>query len=388
MSAWPVTRLGEVIRQRRDFIQVDDLREYTRPRVQLHAQGIVVRDTVPGAMIKTKKQQVCRAGEFLVAEIDAKVGGFGLVPPELDGAIVSSHYFLFEVDERKLDRRFLDYFSRTRAFRDQVEAQGSTNYAAIRPAEVLDYEIPLPPLPEQRRVVARIEEVAGLVGELHSLGEEFEAADTALEISQAHRRDLSDKEKIARGWELVPLAEVIEQVEDRVAVCADASYPNFGILSFGRGLFEKPAILGLESSAQFLNRVRAGQFIYSRLFAFEGAYGRVTPEYDGWFVSNEYPTFRCDPERVVASFLVAYFKPKEIWRSVAEGSKGLGDRRQRVQPSQILRHTLWLPPLEVQLRAEQIGTERLAAGRLRADSSAALDALLPAVLDRAFRGEL
>jgi type I restriction enzyme S subunit len=110
----------------------------------LHAKGIVLRDVISGLDIKTKKQQVCRAGEFLVAEIDAKVGGFGVIPPDLDGAIVSSHFFLFEINEDVLCKRFLDYFVRTPAFRDQVSAQGSTNYAAIRPTHVLEYKIPLP----------------------------------------------------------------------------------------------------------------------------------------------------------------------------------------------------------------------------------------------------
>src|SRR5947209_1850639 len=158
-TVWPKVRLREVLRHRKEFVAIDDLTTYRRPRVQLHAQGIVLRDEVPGALIKTKRQQVCRAGDFLVAEIDAKVGGFGIVPPALDGTIVSSHYFLFEVNESRVVRGFLDYFIRTPAFRDQVEAQGSTNYAAIRPADVLGYELPLPPLAEQRRVVARIEEL-------------------------------------------------------------------------------------------------------------------------------------------------------------------------------------------------------------------------------------
>jgi len=94
-AKWPKVRLGEVLRHRKEFITIDDLTTYRRPRVQLHVQGIVQRDEVPGALIKTKKQQVCREGEFLVAEIDAKVGGFGIVPSALDGSIVSSHYFLF-----------------------------------------------------------------------------------------------------------------------------------------------------------------------------------------------------------------------------------------------------------------------------------------------------
>ncbi len=95
MKGWQVVSLAKVIRQRKEFITINDLELYTRPRVQSHARGIVLRDVVLGAEIKTKQQQVCRAGEFLVAEIDAKVGGYGIVPKDLDGTIVSSHYFLF-----------------------------------------------------------------------------------------------------------------------------------------------------------------------------------------------------------------------------------------------------------------------------------------------------
>lgn len=162
---WPMVPLGNVVRHRKEFIEIDDFESYKRCRVQLHAKGIVLRDTVLGSEIKTKKQQVCRTGEFLVAEIDAKVGGFGIVPDDLDGAIVSSHSFLFVVDDASLDRRFLDCFIRTRDFQDQVAAQGTTNYAAIRPADVLGYQIPLPPLEEQRQIkelATKIEELRGL----------------------------------------------------------------------------------------------------------------------------------------------------------------------------------------------------------------------------------
>jgi type I restriction enzyme, S subunit len=184
VNTWPAVRLGDVLRQRKQFIAIDDLTNYRRPRVRLHAQGIVLRDEVSGALIKTKAQQVCRVGELLVAEIDAKVGGFGVVPEGLSGAIVSSHYFLFEIDESRLSRKFLDYFIRTPAFRDQVEAQGTTNYAAIRPADVLTYEISLPPLAEQQRLVARIDslsaEVRCAIGVASSSDFEVAAMDKAL----------------------------------------------------------------------------------------------------------------------------------------------------------------------------------------------------------------
>jgi type I restriction enzyme, S subunit len=89
--AFRMAKFEEFLRHRKEFIRISDIERYQRAKVQLHGRGIVRRDEVVGSEIKTKAQQLARASELLVAEIDAKVGGFGLVPPDLDGAIVSSH---------------------------------------------------------------------------------------------------------------------------------------------------------------------------------------------------------------------------------------------------------------------------------------------------------
>ena len=163
--AWPMVDLGEVVSQRKEFITIEPDVTYSRCRVQTSARGIVLRDRVQGLELKTKRQQVCRAGDFLVAEIDAKLGGYGLVPDELEGAIVSSHYFLYTVDGTSLDKGFLNWYCRTKEFLQQVNARGSTNYAAIRSADVLNYRMPLPPFEEQRRIVARLDRVANRRGD-------------------------------------------------------------------------------------------------------------------------------------------------------------------------------------------------------------------------------
>jgi restriction endonuclease S subunit len=151
--------LSEGIEHRSNFIQIDDETNYKLCRVQTKAQGVVLRENKIGFEIKTKSQQVCNAGDFLVAEMDARFGGYGIVPDELDGAIVSSHYFLYSFNKTKLNRKFLEYFSQTIWFHSQVEAKGSTNYAAIRPKQVLNYQIPLPPIEEQNRIVSFLEKV-------------------------------------------------------------------------------------------------------------------------------------------------------------------------------------------------------------------------------------
>lgn len=153
-ARFPLVRLGEVLRQRKGSITINNTTVYKRCKVQLYGKGIVLRDEVLGSVIKTKKQQLCKPNDFLVAEIDAKFGGYGIVPADLENAIVSSHYFLFEIDQTKLCPNFLALVIKLQQFSKQVKATGSTNYAAIRPFHVLSYQIPLPPLEEQDELIA------------------------------------------------------------------------------------------------------------------------------------------------------------------------------------------------------------------------------------------
>ena len=152
-SKFPIVPLKELLTHRKGFITIEDTLIYKRCRAQVQAKGIVLRDEIIGKGIKTKKQQVCKTDDFLVAEIDAKVGGFGIIPEYLEDAIVSGHYFLFEIDKTKLLPEYLGIVVKLNDFFKQVKSTGSTNYAAIRPYHVLEYVIPLPSLIEQESIV-------------------------------------------------------------------------------------------------------------------------------------------------------------------------------------------------------------------------------------------
>lgn len=148
----------------------------------------------------------------------------------------------------------------------------------------------------------------------------------------------------------VPLSDLMALVSEPCRVDPQSSYPNLGIYSFARGVFSKPPIDGAKTSASTLYRVRKSQFIYSRLFAFEGAYAIVPEEMDGVFVSNEYPTFDVHHDQLLPRYLLWMFKRPDVWRQVAVGSKGMGDRRQRVHPEKVLGYSINLPSLDEQRR--------------------------------------
>ncbi len=391
MKLWPKARLGEVLRQRKEFITIDDLTTYKRPRVQLHVQGIVQRDEVPGALIKTKTQQVCYTGEFLVAEIDAKVGGFGIVPESLNGSIVSSHYFLFVVDESKLHLGFLDYFIRTPAFREQVEAQGSTNYAAIRPANVLGYEIPLPSLAEQRRVVARIEELDAQIAEARSL--RHQAAEEAEVLVSSAVSNLC-----FGGATIGCFGEYL--VEAKNGIYKPPIFWGHGLPCLRMYNIEGPALN--KTNLQYLDVTNEelqtyicveGDLVFNRVNSAElvGKTGIIPHGFPKAIFESKNMRLRVDRSRAVPQFAAHVLNSRPVrnyYLSVLKQQCGMATLNQG--------HVRNIPFPKVSLKDQRrivseldsLQAEVDVLKRLQAETAAELDALLPAILDRAFKGEL
>src|SRR6266508_2524119 len=187
---------------------------------------------------------------------------------------------------------------------------------------------------------------------------------TSQRLSAPIERHVPSERLLRRGWKkcslsltrldvakvnasrMVSLSDVMRLERAPVKVHPTAEYPNLGIYSFGKGVFPKPPISGAATSAPTLYRVRARQLIYSRLFAFEGAYALVPPDMDGWYVSNEYPTFDVDESKALPEFVRLTLCRRRTWEELAGMTVGMGHRRQRLQPDALLAFEIHLPSLE------------------------------------------
>ena len=390
MNKWPMVRLDRlVIPIERPEIPMPGI-SYRQIGVKLWGEGAYQRETIDGGATKYKTFSRVEADDIIVNKIWARNGSVALVPTSLADFYVSSEFPTFNPIREKLEPRWFHWITKTKFFWDQCndKSRGTSGKNRIRPERFLEIEIPLPPPAEQRRIVARIEALAAKVEEARELKAKKAKDLDYLLICMAQRNDLDDGKKAKKGWKKIRLETVLTFVDDVRPVHADKSYQNLGIYSFGRGLFHKPPIDGSLTSAKTLRKVKKGQFIYSRLFAFEGSYGMVTEDFDERFVSNEYPTFDCKPSNIRGEFLSAYFKSPAAWEQIATGSKGLGHRRQRVQPEQILGHEIWLPPMKWQNQIAEVQTKMYKINKHQTESSIELDALLPSILDKAFRGNL
>ncbi|MCW4013224.1 MAG: N-6 DNA methylase [Candidatus Bathyarchaeota archaeon] len=157
-SSFPQVPFSEIMQENKDSITINDNEKYKRITVKYHGQGVFLRDIVKGSTIKTKTQKLTVSEQLIVAEIDAKFGAFGVVPKELEGAIVSSHYFLFDLDKEKVLPEYFDYLIRFGKYEELIQpyVRGTTNYAAIRPNDVLKLQFPLPSLDVQEKIAEEI----------------------------------------------------------------------------------------------------------------------------------------------------------------------------------------------------------------------------------------
>lgn len=384
---WPAVPLGEVLKHRKEFITIDDSQEYKRCRIQLHAKGIVLRDIIEGARIKTKGQQVCRAGEFLVAEIDAKVGGFGIVPDDLGGAIVSSHYFLFEIDQEKLDKGFLDYYIRTPTFREQVSGRGTTNYAAIRPRQVLEYSISLPPLPQQRRIVAKIEALAARVAEAHNLRKQAIGESESIFIST-----MNGIWKSSELWNHKPMREltntVVGQVDPRLEPYASLPHINGESIQSGTcRLLHNYRLAREDGVTSGKYNFKGGSILYSKIRPYLRK--SVQVPFDGICSADIYAFEKISNDLEPRFLMYGLIAP-----DFTEYANRLSGRTRmpKLNQNQLYAYNFAYPKLSEQHRIvaylDGLQAQVDALKKLQAQTAAELDALLPAILDRAFKGEL
>jgi type I restriction enzyme S subunit len=242
---------------------------------------------------------------------------------------------------------------------------------------------PLPELPgylaEQRRIVARIEELAAKVAEARGLREKASQEAAALVIS-IHKTQSGDR--------IRKLSDLLKLEEDQVNILATEHYPQVGMKGFGGGLFAKPAVAGCDTTYKRFNRLFEGAIVLSQVKAWEGAIAVCGENLAGWFVSPEDRTFRCNFAEARPGYLSAIVRTEWFWRRLKDATRGVGARRERTRPEQFLRIELPMPTVERQAQCEAVFSGLDALKRLQSETAAELDALLPSILDRAFKGEL
>jgi type I restriction enzyme S subunit len=320
-------------------------------------------------------------GDLIYNDMWARMGSVAIVPPDLAGSVASSHFPTFRLDSSKVVPTYLAWYFRTPSFWNDCEnaSRGSTGRNQIKRRTFSAIRVPPPTLAEQRRIVARIEELAEKVEEACKLQDESKRAISAF-VSATHV-DLSVSPP-------EPFSSFTELCEDQIPIEIGTPYPQAGVRGFGGGLFAKPPVYGGQTTYRAFNRLYSGALVMSQVKGWEGAVAMTPHELEGYFVSPEYRTFRCNEDRCLPEYLAALVPTEFFWSRLKDATRGVGARRERTRPEQFLQLKFSMPSLSDQKRAVAMFATISTVQEIRREIVPELNAMLPAILDKAFKGEL
>lgn len=382
-DGWKEVMLRELVTPAPCAIPVEDEQVYKQVTVALHGRGLRLRGLVLGRSIKTKRQCVIREGQLVYSRIDARNGAIGIVPPSLDGAIVTGDFPVFNIDQKVIHPRFLELLITTRSFEDacRTASRGVTNRQRLREAAFLDLTVQIPTeVGQQQRILRQLESILCRLDDAASRSTELEREIDSLLLASYQR--------ITTGVGTVPFSHAAALCRRKIVVQPDAAYPELGVRSFGKGTFHKPALTGTQLGGKRIYGIEPGDLVFNNVFAWEGAVAVAGAEDKGRVGSHRFITFVPRPDRVSAHFLCYHFLTQKGLEDLGKASPGSAGRNRTLGLKSLARIEVPVPPLEDQLWFEELMVRRMKIAKIREQAAALYAAFMPALLAKAFRGEL
>jgi restriction endonuclease S subunit len=154
--------IGEVVLPNNQNVQINSDNFYKQVTVRMEHKGVLLRGLIKGSEIGSK-QLLANENNFIISKIDARNGAMGMIPAELEGAIVTNDFPLFKFSEDIIPKYFY-YFSDTYYFDDACKkaSEGTTNRKRLKMEKFRNIQIPLPPIEEQKRIVVLLDKLNGI----------------------------------------------------------------------------------------------------------------------------------------------------------------------------------------------------------------------------------
>lgn len=170
-KAWPAAALADVaLPVARPEVPVPG-KLYRQIGVKLWGAGAYEREPIDGSGTKYAALSRVEADDIIVNKIWARNGSVAVVTESLAGCYASGEFPTFAPVQERLYPRWFHWLTKTKDFwkRCDTKSRGTSGKNRIRPEKFLEIEIPLPPLSEQQRIVVRIEELSAKIEDARDL---------------------------------------------------------------------------------------------------------------------------------------------------------------------------------------------------------------------------
>lgn len=149
--------IGDILKRIKRPIKLIENQNYKLVTIKMNHNGVVLRENKMGSLIKSNMYAV-KEGDFILSGIDARNGAFGIVPKELDGAIVTNDFWYFKIDETIISKQLFLELTATTWF-DEICKRGSdgtTQRIRLQNDKFFNQKILLPEGHEQEELLSTI----------------------------------------------------------------------------------------------------------------------------------------------------------------------------------------------------------------------------------------
>lgn len=392
-SPWPLMALGEVITERQEEPSFDVLLAGEIPiveKISFDEGKIYLRDE------KTTKTKMIliRPGDLVLSGINAAKGAIAIYDRENDKPIAATIHYGAYIPNQKADVRFLWWLLRSSTFREILSRHLPGGIKTeLRAKRLLPIPVPLPSLPEQHRIVLRIESLAAKVRDAHKLRQESITQIERLmssaingEVGSNPNGKLKDVllEKPRNGW-----SARCDNTPNGTPVLMLSAVTGFSY----RGTEYKTTSQTTVSEAYYW--LEEGDLLITR---------SNTPElvghaaiYSGQPSPCIYPDLMMrltlDSDKADVNFVHTWLKSVVVREYITRNAKGTSPTMKKINQKTVMNipfpSAISLPEQRrIVAHLDALQAKLNAVQQHQVATQARLDALLPSILDKAFKGEL
>jgi type I restriction enzyme S subunit len=389
---WPITKLGDVLTERCEIPTDEDLASgrvriiekisFDSGRIQLRVGG----STKTGMIL-------VRPGDLVVSGINAAKGAIAIYDPNEGTPVAATiHYGAYEINPQRADLRFVWWMLRSHFFQELLlEYVPGGIKSELKAKRLLPIPVPLPPLAEQQQVVTQIEELAAQIREARGL--RHQAAEEAAILVPSGLAGIFERlGKTYPTSKLETLCDVVRGGSPRPAGSSlyyggDIPFIKVGDLTKDDGMYLYEASASVNELGRKQSRfIEANTLMLTNSGATLGV-PKIT-KIAGCFNDGSQAFLNLD-SAVEKEYLYYLFKSKTFW---FREQLARGQGQPNLNTDMTKQMDVPVPPLREQRRIvaelDALQAEVDALKRLQGETTTELDVLLPAVLDRAFRGGL
>lgn len=296
-----------------------------------------------GKNAPSRARKLVRANDILFATIRPTLKRIAIVPAHLDKQVCSTGYFVLR-PKPGIDHRFLYYSLFTKDFTGQMEGlQKGASYPAVTDGDVKARVIPVPPLPEQQRIVAILDQALDGIATAKA---NFEAnLQNARALFESHLQSVFTQR--GEGWVEKRLSDVCSitssLVDPRKDEFLDLTHVGAGNIESQTGAFVELKTARDEGliSGKFL--FDESMVLYSKIRPYLMKVAR--PDFNGLCSADMYPLAPW-PNEITRDYLFHLLLSKPFTDYAIQGSARAG--MPKVNREHLFEFRVWLPSVEKQ----------------------------------------